>query len=124
MDAAPAYDRQVRLLTRVLPLVAAEQIFALKGGTAINLFIRDLPRLSVDIDLVYLPMDDRPTALSCSNLGEVHINPFSGFGLSLQTEQPLPPSLVPCQGLPCLACCDGLFTSRQLGIRLAVIPLT
>jgi predicted nucleotidyltransferase component of viral defense system len=40
-----------------------ETCFALKGGTAINLFIRDLPRLSVDIDLVYLPMEDRDTAL-------------------------------------------------------------
>nr|WP_281414422.1 nucleotidyl transferase AbiEii/AbiGii toxin family protein [Rhizobium leucaenae] len=35
----------------------------MKGGTAINLFLRDLPRLSVDIDLVYFPMDDRDTAL-------------------------------------------------------------
>ncbi len=57
------YERQVRLLIRVLPLVAAEKCFALKGGTAINLFVRDLPRLSVDIDLVYLPMDERDTAL-------------------------------------------------------------
>lgn len=44
--------------------MAEEKCFALKGGTAINLFIRDLPRLSVDIDLVYLPMDDRETALT------------------------------------------------------------
>ncbi len=57
------YYRQVRLLTRILPIVAQETCFALKGGTAINLFVRDLPRLSVDIDLVYLPMDDRETAL-------------------------------------------------------------
>jgi predicted nucleotidyltransferase component of viral defense system len=57
------YRKQVQLLTRVLPLVAAETCFALKGGTAINLFIRDMPRLSVDIDLVYLPMDERDTAL-------------------------------------------------------------
>ncbi|MEW6631704.1 MAG: nucleotidyl transferase AbiEii/AbiGii toxin family protein [Pseudomonadota bacterium] len=63
MDTASPYYGQVRLLTRILPLVAAERSFALKGGTAINLFIRDLPRLSVDIDLVYLPMDDRDTAL-------------------------------------------------------------
>lgn len=63
MDTASPYYRQVRLLTRTLPLVAAEKSFALKGGTAINLFLRDLPRLSVDIDLVYLPMDDRDTAL-------------------------------------------------------------
>lgn len=58
------YTSQVRLLLRVLPLVAQEVVFALKGGTAINLFERDLPRLSVDIDLTYLPFDDRQTALN------------------------------------------------------------
>lgn len=63
MDTASPYYRQVRLLTRILPIIAQESCFALKGGTAINLFIRELPRLSVDIDLVYLPMDDRDTAL-------------------------------------------------------------
>ena len=50
------YYRQVQLLIRVLPAVATEACFALKGGTAINLFIRDLPRLSVDIDLAFLPV--------------------------------------------------------------------
>jgi len=60
---APAYRAQVELLLRVLPYVAKEKIFALKGGTAINLFVRDLPRLSVDIDLTYLPFEDRTTAL-------------------------------------------------------------
>ncbi|GLR46045.1 hypothetical protein GCM10007880_65630 [Mesorhizobium amorphae] len=45
MDTTSPYYGQVRLLTRVLPLVAAETCFALKGGTAINLFIRDLPLL-------------------------------------------------------------------------------
>ena len=44
-------------------MVATEKCFALKGGTAINLFIRDLPRLSVDIDLVYLPLHEREAAL-------------------------------------------------------------
>ncbi|MEK1929854.1 MAG: nucleotidyl transferase AbiEii/AbiGii toxin family protein [Pararhizobium sp.] len=63
MDTSSPWYRQVRLQTRVLPLVALETCFALKGGTAINLFIRDLPRLSIDIDLVYLPMEDRDTAL-------------------------------------------------------------
>lgn len=58
------YARQVALLLRVLPLVAAESCFALKGGTAINLFIRDMPRLSVDIDLTYLPLGDRATSLA------------------------------------------------------------
>ena len=59
-----AYREQVRLLLRVLPLVAEDPVFALKGGTAINLFERNLPRLSVDIDLSYLPFDDRATALA------------------------------------------------------------
>ena len=57
------YRAQVRLLIDVLPYVAREEVFALKGGTAINLFHRDLPRLSVDIDLTYLPLNDRNAAL-------------------------------------------------------------
>ena len=59
------YRPQVDLLLTLLPSVAKEETFALTGGTAINLFIRDLPRLSVDIDLRYLPLgDDRKTALN------------------------------------------------------------
>ena len=57
------YKDQVRLLLDVLPQVAKEDCFALHGGTAINLFLRDMPRLSVDIDLTYLPIEDRPTTL-------------------------------------------------------------
>jgi len=64
MNKDTIYYKQVQLLLRVLPLVATEQCFALKGGTAINLFIRDLPRLSVDIDLVYLPLHEREEALT------------------------------------------------------------
>ena len=48
---------------QVLPFVAKQECFALKGGTAINLFVREFPRLSVDIDLVYLPMKGRDEAL-------------------------------------------------------------
>lgn len=48
---AEPYRDQVRLLLDILPLVMAEPAFALKGGTAINLFEWNLPRLSVDIDL-------------------------------------------------------------------------
>lgn len=59
-----SYRAQVDLLLQVLPHVAKEESFALKGGTAINLFVRDMPRLSVDIDLTWLPFDDRPTALA------------------------------------------------------------
>src|SRR5690554_3106515 len=63
MDRNSIYYRQVQLLMQVLPFVAAHDCFALKGGTAINLFVRDFPRLSVDIDLVFLPMMDRGEAL-------------------------------------------------------------
>ncbi|GGY78374.1 nucleotidyl transferase AbiEii/AbiGii toxin family protein [Marinobacter zhanjiangensis] len=62
--ARDTYEAQVALLVRILPFVAKEGIFALKGGTAINLFYRDLPRLSVDIDLTYLPIKKRGVSLS------------------------------------------------------------
>ena len=58
-----SFSNQVRLLVSVLPFVAKEKCFALKGGTALNLFIRDMPRLSVDIDLAYLPVQDRDISL-------------------------------------------------------------
>ena len=58
-----AYKNQVRLLLSVIPEVAKEKCFALHGGTAINLFIREMPRLSVDIDLTYIPIEDRQTTL-------------------------------------------------------------
>jgi len=57
------YFAQAHLLLRYLPALSEADCFALKGGTAINLFVRDLPRLSVDIDLAYLPLSDRATAL-------------------------------------------------------------
>lgn len=57
------YERQVALLIRVMPFVADEAVFALKGGTAINLFVRDMPRLSVDIDLTYVPVEPREASL-------------------------------------------------------------
>ena len=63
MAVNEAYRRQVALLIKTLPLVAAETAFALKGGTAINLFVRDMPRLSVDIDLTYVPVADRESSL-------------------------------------------------------------
>ena len=50
-----AYADTVRLLLSAAPDVFASNIFALKGGTAINLCVRDMPRLSVDIDVVYIP---------------------------------------------------------------------
>jgi len=58
------FFKQAELLLRILPLIYKEEMFALKGGTAINFFVRDLPRLSVDIDLTYLPVNDRDSALN------------------------------------------------------------
>ena len=58
------YFRQVALIVDLLPLIGEERDFALKGGTAINLFVRDLPRLSVDIDLTWLPREARDVALA------------------------------------------------------------
>ncbi|MHB8472587.1 MAG: nucleotidyl transferase AbiEii/AbiGii toxin family protein [Gammaproteobacteria bacterium] len=51
----PAYAQTLRLLLTAAPDVFANTIFAMKGGTAINLFVQNMPRLSVDIDVVYLP---------------------------------------------------------------------
>lgn len=67
------YQQQVTLLMRVVPFVAEERIFALKGGTAINLFVRDMPRLSVDIDLTYLPVEGRPASLSAIDAAMLRI---------------------------------------------------
>ncbi len=57
------HQRQVSLLLDILPIVAQTEVFALKGGTAINFFVLDCPRLSVDIDLHYLPRNSREEAL-------------------------------------------------------------
>ena len=48
-----AYIETVRLLLECAPAIFETPHFAMKGGTAINLFIEDMPRLSVDIDVVY-----------------------------------------------------------------------
>ncbi len=64
MPFSEIYRKQAALLMRALPEVAREECFALKGGTGINLFIRDMPRLSVDIDLTYLPVQTRPASLT------------------------------------------------------------
>ena len=55
------YIETVALLIEILPYALKDKRFALKGGTAINLFHRDFSRLSVDIDLCYLPLESRDT---------------------------------------------------------------
>jgi hypothetical protein len=63
MNNSEHYRNQVRLLVQCLPSIDEEKCFALKGGTAINLFIRHFPRLSVDIDLAFVPILERSAAL-------------------------------------------------------------
>jgi hypothetical protein len=73
MAQRDSYRAQVQLLIRCLPAIASTPDFALKGGTAINLFLQDMPRLSVDIDLTYLPINDRDSALAAIRSGLVTI---------------------------------------------------
>lgn len=62
------YARKVEILLRMIPLVTEENVFAIHGGSAINLFVRNLPRYSVDIDLTYIPLTDRNTSISQINM--------------------------------------------------------
>ena len=64
MDHKGIFFKQAQLMIRVMPHVEKEICFALKGGTAINFFLRDMPRLSVDIDLAYLPIESRDESLT------------------------------------------------------------
>ena len=57
------YVDQVKLLLNVLPVLKNQDIFALKGGTAINFFVENMPRLSVDIDLTYTGIEPRDISL-------------------------------------------------------------
>ena len=68
-----AYTKQVKLLLDVLPEVAKEACFAMHGGTAINLFVRDMPRLSVDIDLTYVEIAERNETLEGINAALMRI---------------------------------------------------
>lgn len=61
------YKKQVALLLRILPLVYKITDFAVHGGTAINLFHRNMPRYSVDIDLTYIPIEPRTASLEKIN---------------------------------------------------------
>lgn len=80
MPFSDQYRRQVQLLVRILPYVAMEECFALKGGTAINLFVRDMPRLSVDIDLTYLPVESREDSLKAIDTAMKRIAEIAGSG--------------------------------------------
>lgn len=63
MNMNDIYKRQVLLLIRIMPSVYRINDFAVHGGTAINLFHKNMPRYSVDIDLTYIPIQDREESL-------------------------------------------------------------
>lgn len=58
------YKKQVGLLIKIVPLLYRIKEFAIHGGTAINLFVRDMPRYSVDLDITYIPIKDRESSLA------------------------------------------------------------
>ncbi|MFS8051132.1 nucleotidyl transferase AbiEii/AbiGii toxin family protein [Rhizobium sp. BR 314] len=64
------YMHQRDLLVRPLPFIVRHEAFVLKGGTAINLLCSDMPRLSVDVDQSYLPIEGRETSTRTLNASE------------------------------------------------------
>lgn len=62
------YAQKVELLLRLVPIIMDEGVFAVHGGSAINLFLKNLPRYSVDIDLTYIPLADRAISIADINL--------------------------------------------------------
>ena len=64
-----AYRQQVELLLKIIPTLSGIETFAIHGGTAINLYVLDLPRYSVDIDVTYTPKKPREESFA-----EIHKN--------------------------------------------------
>ena len=104
------YEKQVRILLRVLPLIEYDHpesgapFMALKGGTALNFLLWNLPRLSVDIDLAYCPIDDREIAVrditaSMQRLAERVKTLFHGASVSLTAANPVPKLLIQHDGV-------------------------
>ncbi len=110
------YSDQAHLLISVLPHVAKEPCFALKGGTAINLFVRNMPRLSVDIDLSYLPVEDRDTSLQ--NIDTALNNVESNI------QKAIPGSIINKSNLTGTSYCIRLLISRRnVMIKVEVTPV-
>lgn len=77
-----AYKKQVALLIRIMPLIYKIKDFAVHGGTAINLFVNNMPRYSIDIDLTFLPVKNREESIKIINQ---HMD-----NLKLQIEKAIP----------------------------------
>lgn len=119
MPFDPRFRQQVQLLVSVLPLVAEERRFALKGGTAINLFVRDLPRLSVDIDLTYLPVADRTESLKAIDsalrrIGDRITGAFPDMAVQGSVDGPLPMQNEACS----LTGCDLIGNHRYRSMKV------
>lgn len=86
-----AYKNTVNLLLEILPYALKDKRVALKGGTAINLFHRNFPRLSVDIDLCYMPLEDRATSFKNLHmiLGKIKSSLETDMGLKVSVSNPL-----------------------------------
>lgn len=121
MNRNSIHYQQAQLLIRVLPFVAKESCFALKGGTAINLFVRNMPRLSVDIDLVYLPLEDRETSLKMATDALDRISKQLAKDLPGLTAQR--PKMTP-DGLRLLVIQDGVQVKLEVSpvLRGTVFP--
>lgn len=104
------YEKQVRILLRVLPLIEYDHpedgspLLALKGGTALNFLLWNLPRLSVDIDLAYCPINDRGRAVqditaSMERLAERAKGHLNGASVTLTSANPVPKVLIQYDGV-------------------------
>ncbi|MCF8235433.1 MAG: nucleotidyl transferase AbiEii/AbiGii toxin family protein [Bacteroidales bacterium] len=87
------YTRQVALLLRIIPELNKIPEFAMHGGSAINLFHHDMPRLSVDIDLTYIPFDTREKDLQ--NIDSLLKKLFDRSGMTPEIPKKIPYSIFP-----------------------------
>jgi predicted nucleotidyltransferase component of viral defense system len=87
----PQFYRQADLLIRIIPEISREKDVALHGGSAINLFYNEMPRLSVDIDLTYLPAGARDADLAeiriiCNRIKERLLQTIPGIKIKENNE--------------------------------------
>jgi predicted nucleotidyltransferase component of viral defense system len=107
------FFRQAELLLRILPFVHREKVFALKGGTAINFFVRELPRLSVDIDLTYLPINERGFALDDISHALIRV--------SGNIKERIPGTRIVLKNLPSTNMSKGMIVNQE-GITVKIEP--
>jgi predicted nucleotidyltransferase component of viral defense system len=107
------YFKQAELLLRILPLIHKVEVFALKGGTAINFFFRELPRLSVDIDLTYLPVNERDFALDDISRAL--------FSLSKEIRRRIPRTLIVQKNIRGTNTLKGMIVNQE-GVTVKIEP--